>query len=427
MQINLRSPLLIRFAMVIEIAAFAAVLVWLTRTYLAEMVAQKPVTQNLRLATKLDPGNSDYHLQLARLLRYSLTDADPAAALEHLRRATQLNPRSPEPWLDLAGALDSEGRSTEAFTCLRHADMLAPNHPGYQWAIGNAFLLHGDIDEAFQHFKMVLAGGSEYDQILFSTAWKASGEANKILNELIPDKVETEFSYIRYLLSDKRYLEAKHVWQRLAAKSTSFLPMKAYEYLEALISAHRLDEAVSAWTDLRNKGIIKATYEATDQNLIINGDFEDGILNMGFDWRIVPIEHVNVEVDETTYRSPGRSFFIEFSGKQNVDYRNLFQYVRVSPGRSYRLHGYMKTEGITTDSGPRLEVRDAYNPDVLDKFSEDVRGSSTGWLPMTLEFDAPRQTDLLLVGVVRKHSQKFDSLIAGKVWVDDLSLTLNQE
>jgi hypothetical protein len=87
----------------------------------------------------------------------------------------------------------------------------------------------------------------------------------------------------------------------------------------------------------------------------------------------------------------------------------------------------MKTDGITTDSGPRLEVYDAYNPAALDKFTDDLTGSTEGWTPFLLDFTAGPKTELIVMRVVRLPSKKLDNLISGKVWLDDVQLTPAQK
>ncbi len=423
MQIVLRSNLFKRVALLLALAAFLALVVWVSRTYVAELVARKPSVQNLQVAARLDPSNSDYQLRLGRLFQYSLTDINPGRAVGHLKRATELDPYDPQPWLDLGAALEFQGKTAEAEASLRRADFLAPNIPAAQWAIGNFFLLHGNVDEAFRHFKVVLAGSLQYNQVLYNMAWKASGDASKILEQLIPNSVGTEFDYLYYLLSRQRLAEARSVWKRIAGSSEKFAPSQAAGYIDSLIAAHRPGEAYQVWNALQNKGLIRATDLETSHNLLLNGDFEEELLNMGFDWRIIPTAGAYAGLDQSTFHSPSHALLIQFSGKENLFYRNVLQFVRVAPGRSYRLRGFMKTEGITTDSGPRLEVRDAYELRALDKFSEDVRGDSIGWMPLLLDFTSGPKTELIAVGVTRFPSQKFDNLIAGKVWVDDLSLT----
>jgi hypothetical protein len=118
---------------------------------------------------------------------------------------------------------------------------------------------------------------------------------------------------------------------------------------------------------------------------------------------------------------------IQFSGKQNVFYQNFYQLVKVSPGHSYHLRAFLKTEGITTDSGPRLEVYDAYNTAVLDELSDNLTGSTDGWTPVLMDFVTGPKTELIVVRLVRFPSKKLDNLIAGKVWLDDVQLTLVQK
>ena len=325
---------------------------------------------NLEAAVRLDPGSADCHMRLARAYQYDVRNVHPERALEHLQRATRLSPHDPQAWIDLAATLEYQGEMAEAEVCLRRADILAPNIPAFQWPIANFYLLQGKTDEAFRHLKMVLAGTSQYDQIVFSTAWKASGDPNKILDQLIPRKTATEFSYLYYLLLQQRFSEAQSVWKRIISSPEKFPAQQSWYYIDTLIGARRPQEAYHAWKDLQSKGVIRSTVSGTPDNMLDNGDFEDELLNIGFDWRIVPVEGVYVGLDPTTFHSPSHALLVEFSGKQNIAYQNVVQYALLEPGRSYRLQGFVKTENITTDSGPRLRVYDAYDAAALDQLTE---------------------------------------------------------
>ena len=421
--LTLNSILSRRILALAGLVVFLYLAIWVARVCIADQVAGKPTVKNLNLAIRLDPGNSQYHLRLARMAQYSLENMNPELAMAQLTAAARLNPRDPQPWLELSAAQGFQGNAAAAEASLRRADLLAPNLPSVQWVIGNFFLLHGDVDEAFRHFKTVLAGSTQYNQILFSTAWKATGDSARILSELIPEKVATEIDYLYYLLAQKQFPEAPAVWKRVAASPETFPPERAAGYIDSLIGARLVGEAAQVWDDLLSKGLIKPTYQPRGENLLVNGDFEEDLLNMGFDWRLRPREGIYVGLDGSNFHSPSRALLITFSGKENVDFRDVFQFVRVSPGRSYRLTGFMKTEGITTDSGPRLEVRDPYDSSALQKFSEGLTGSSGGWSQAILDFATGAKTELVIVGVARLPSAKLDNLIAGKVWVDDLSLT----
>jgi hypothetical protein len=413
--------------MVLVSIIFLAVVGWNAKTYVAYELSRKPTVKNLELAVRLDPGNADYHLTLGRLYQYSIADIQPDKAVEHFRRAAELSAGDPRAWVDLAAALEFQGKISESEACLRRADFLAPNLPAFQWPIANFYLLHGNIDEAFRHFKVVLAGTSQYDQVVFRTAWKATEDPEKILNELIPRRVATEFSYLYYLLSQQHFPEAQAVWKLIMSGTEKFTAQQAAGYINILITARRPEDAYQVWRDLQGKGLARGPATGTQENLLANGDFEDELLNMGFDWRIAPVEGVYAGLDTAAYHSPSHALLVQFSGKQNVNYRNVYQYVKVSPGRRYRLQAFLKTENITTDSGPRLEVRDAYDPGALDTFSENLTENTNGWTSFLLDFETGPKTELVIVGLARPPSRKLDNLIAGKVWLDDVRLTLLSE
>jgi tetratricopeptide (TPR) repeat protein len=410
-----------------EAAMLLALIVWVGKAYVADVLGSRPTADNLERAVKFDPSNAVYHMRLGGIYEYSPLDLQLGKAEEHFRRATRLDPYDPQTWLELAAAMELQGRLEEAGACLRRVNLLAPNLPAYQWPIANFYLLQGNIDEAFRHFRVVLSGTAQYNSNVFGLAWKATDDAGKILQELIPERVTTEFSYLSFLISQRRLDEAQAVWKRIVAGREEFSPDQSSPYIDSLIGARRAQEAYQVWTDLQKKGLIRYSSMPSEKNLISNGDFEDELLNFGFAWRIIPVEGVYAGPDTSTYHSPSHALLIQFQGKQNLLYQYVFQFVKVSPGQSYHLRAFLKTEGITTDSGPRLEVYDAYNAAVLDKLTDDFTGSTDGWTTLLLDFAAGPKTELIVVRVTRLPSRKFDNLISGKVWLDDVQLTPAQK
>jgi hypothetical protein len=423
MQIAIKTKPARALLVSVEAAMFLVLTGWVGKAYVADVLASRPTADNLERAVKLDPSNADYHTRLGRLYEYSPVDLQLEKAEEHFRRATHLDSYDPQTWLELAVAMEFQARIEEAGACLRRVHLLAPNLPAYQWPIANFYLLQGSVDEAFRHFRVVLAGTSQYDSNVFGLAWKATDDGGKILQELIPERVTTEFSYLNFLVFGRRLNEAQAVWKRIVAGREAFSPGQSSPYIDNLVAAQRADEAYQVWTDLQKKGLIRYASLPSEKNLISNGEFEDELLNMGFDWRIVPVEGVYAGLDTSTYHSPSHALLVQFPGKQNLQYQHVYQYVKVSPGQSYRLQAFMKTEGITTDSGPHLEVYDAYNAAALDKSTDDLTGTSDGWTPLLLDFATGSKTELIVVRLVRLPSKKFDNLISGKVWLDDVRLT----
>lgn len=410
--------------MIFLVAGFLLTTAWIVKTYFAERAGHTLTINSLRLASRLDPGNSTYHVQLGRLYQYSITDPKPVEAVQQFYAAIKANPYSPQAWINLAAVHEFEGDPSKAEIDLQHASVLAPHLPIYQWTIGNYFLLHGNTQEAFRHLKVVLAGSRQYDRMVFNVAWKSSRNAAQILQELIPNELPAEFSYLNYLTKERRFPAAGAVWKRIAGNAESFDPHEASGYIDTLIKTGQADAAYQAWNDLQRKGLIRTAPGGPNQNLVTNGDFEDPLLNMGFGWRIQDIPGVYAGLDTATFHSPGHSLSVQFTGNQNLNYHQIFQFVKVSPNQSYQLDAFMKTQNITSDSGPRLEVIDAYDPRALDKFSPGMIGTSGGWNPLNMDFTTGPKTQLLLILLVRPPSKADDdTAITGRVWLDDVQIS----
>jgi hypothetical protein len=414
--------------MISVIVGFVLATVWIVKTYFADRAGHTLTIDSLRLASRLNPGNSTYHVQLGRLYQYSVTDPKPGQAIQQFQEAVKANPYDPQAWINLAAAHEFQGNPSRAEEDLWHASALAPNLPIYQWTIGNYFLLHGNTEEAFRHLKVVLAGSRQYDRTVFNVAWKATGNAGQILRELIPNDLPAEFSYLNYLLAEQRFPEAEAAWKRIAGNPEKFNPHEASGYIDTMIKTGRADAAYQAWTDLQGKGLIRTSPGGPNQNLIANGDFEDPLLNMGFGWRIQDASGVYAGTDTATFHSPGHSLSVQFTGNQNLNYHQTFQFVKVSPNHEYQLNAFMKTQNITSDSGPRLEVVDAYDPRSLDKFTSGMTGTSGGWNPLNMDFKTGPKAQLLLVLLVRPPSKADDdTTITGRVWLDDVQITSSSE
>jgi hypothetical protein len=95
-----------------------------------------------------------------------------------------------------------------------------------------------------------------------------------------------------------------------------------------------------------------------------------------------------------------------------MDYRGPSHWLAVDEGGAYELKFWMRTEGITTDKGVYVEVDGARSDAVL---------GTTFWQEFALPFEA--SSDLVTLWVRRDPSQRFDNLVAGKVWLDAFELT----
>jgi hypothetical protein len=92
----------------------------------------------------------------------------------------------------------------------------------------------------------------------------------------------------------------------------------------------------------------------------------------------------------------------------------------VRPG-NYVLRAWVRSDGITTNEGPRIAIQDAQSPNLLNIKSDSFLGTAE-WTPVTIPFTVGRNTSLISIRVIRDLSQKFDSKINGTVWLDSITL-----
>ena len=147
------------------------------------------------------------------------------------------------------------------------------------------------------------------------------------------------------------------------------------------------------------------------------------MVNGGFGWRFTNMSKAptcpSIQRLSTAALGPCSCILTE---NTISEFAHVVQYVMVEPDTRYRFVAYARSEGITTDSGPRITVYDAYDRTALAVATEGVI-ATTSWQEQNLEFRTGPRTKLLVVQVTRPTSRKLDNQIAGSLWLDDLSLT----
>ena len=403
------------------IMMFLWIAFWTSKSVAADYWVREPGLGQLKLAARLVPSNSDYQQFLGRYYLYTIEAMDLAKSEAHFRKATKLNPNEPKLWLQLASSLEYQGKFDVAEQFYLRAANLAPVNPIVAWSAGQFFLRQEKFDAALTHFRVVLLGTNSYNRALFETAWKALGDPNKILKDLIPSNQKTEIAYLNYLSEERRFGAAKKVWKRVISHPDSFELRHAGPYINQLLVAGMGVRAHETWTELLENQP-KPYYPSGGENLIVNGNFEEKPLGFGFDWREGRINGAVMEYDRNVFRSPGHSALIRFQGKNNVHYQHFFQWVKVKPLKRYRFQASMRTENITTDSGPLFEIVDPFNLSQLHQVSDDLVGT-WGWQTVTMDFRTGPRTKIIQLKVVRLPTRKLDNLVSGKVWIDDVSIT----
>ena len=384
------------------------------RAYLASHLAATPDVSNLNKAIRLEPSNAEYRALLGRNLALSLPSLDEA--ISNYRTAVHLNPYQARYWLDLAGAYQVSGHTGEQEHSVEQAVQADPTTPHVAWEAANFFLVQGDEERALRNFRVVLANDPEAVDSALQLCWRATGNANQILDQALPQRPDLYLSFLSLLVSKQEVTAAENVWNHLIALNQEFPTQLAFPYFRFLIAKQEVAAAQTAWQQLAGVNPSLQLYLPSRENLIINGGFEENLLNGGFDWWYQTNPHSSLVIDTSEFHAGTRSLSVTFDG-QSVSEVGIAQFVPVKPNTNYEFAAEFRTEELETASGPRFAIADAYS-DASYVLTDDVMGTNP-WRPQTAQFETGPNTKLLLLRIVRQPAAP---LIRGKLWIDDLRL-----
>jgi hypothetical protein len=391
------------------------------RAYLA---AHWNATSNLALrlkAARLEPGNAEYWGRLGASHQWDLSSADIQQAVHYLEKATRLNPRSADLWMELADAYQTSGDAARAREAYAKAQESYPISAEVAWRYGSFLVYEGAYSEGYTEFRRALSVDPTLATDAISECWQSSGSVVPILDNVLPRKSGYYIDAMNFFLSQNLTEPALAVWNR---RQELNLPVKMSEtvpLVDALIAEDRLADAQRTWSDGLD-GTNWGRDEVENRSLVMNSGFERHIANGGFDWREIAIDGVRFNFDNFLPHSGSRSLRIQFDGTKNLDFQNLFQLVPVKPGTRYHFSAYLRSQAISTDHGVHFEILDAKHPVELQVVTPDAIGT-TPWILQQTDFVTRPNTHLLRISLRRIPSWKFDNKLGGTVWVDDVALT----
>ena len=384
------------------------------RTYLASHLAATPDLSNLNKAIRLEPSNAEYWELRGRNL--ALSGASLDEAISDYRTAIHLDPYEARYWLDLAGAYQVAGRTSEQGESVEHAVEADPTTPHVAWEAANFFLVQGDQQRALRYFRVVLANDPEAVDSALLLCWRATGDANRILDQALPPRPDLYFSFLSLLISKQEVAAAENVWNHLIALNQEFSTKLAFPYFRFLIAKQEVAAAKTAWQKLAGVDHSLQPYLPSRENLIVNGGFEENVLNGGFDWWYESNTHAALAIDTSEFYNGTRSLSVTFDGLNPAD-AGILQFVAVKPNTGYEFSAQSRTEDIQSASGPRFSIVDAYTH-ASYVLSDDLLDTNP-WHEQHARFQTGPTTNLVLLRIVRQPGAP---LIRGKLWIDDLRL-----
>jgi len=421
MQIELQSPLR-RFglagACLIVIGFY---LLFAGRAYLAAHLATKSDLLDMRRAVRLEPSNAEYRAILSRYL--ALSGASTDDAISDFRTAVHLNPYQSQYWLDLASAYQVAGRIDEQTQSVEQAVKADPTTPNVAWAAANFFLIQGNLGKALPCFGTVLANDPDAVDRTLQICWRASGNADQIFDQALPRRTDLYLSFLRLLVLKQEVVAAENAWDHLIGLRQPFSPKLAFPYFQLLLAKQEVTAANTAWQQLAQVDKEIQPYLPSRENLIVNGGFEENLLNGGFDWWYDSNPHAALALDTDRFYGGTRSLSVTFDGRNAPD-AGIAQLIPVKPDTDYEFSAESRTQDIDSASGPRFAITDAYTTTVSYVLTDDLLGTNP-WHRQQARFHTGPGTNLLFLKVIRQPAAP---LIRGKLWIDDVRLveTSNQ-
>ncbi|HUR36988.1 MAG TPA: carbohydrate binding domain-containing protein [Terriglobales bacterium] len=403
---------------VVLLALLAAYVSATTRLYLAHRAVASNSLAGLERATKLSPGNADYSLLLARSRTLGLLEFTQGIA--EYRRALTLNPYASRGWLDLAAAYQMAGDPAGQTKAMQRAVEVDPTTPSVAWEVATFYIVQGDVKRALPHYRTFLASQADDTRSVLEILWPASAHnAELILAEGLPPEIKAHVEFLRFAVEQKDVPAANKIWDRLLTLKGELPTRETLPYFHLLLDSHEGARAQAAWKQLIDSQPALAKYQGSRENLIINGDFEDDILGGGLEWTFRKEASLDLKVDSLEFHSGNRSLFAGFE-QGSTPSLGVVQRVPVTGGAEYRFSVFVKADELTSASGPRISISDAYTGERYF-LSDDQRGT-TGWKEIQTTFRTRPETAILKIEVVR---EPFSSLIRGKLYLDDFTLRQN--
>ncbi|MCI0622333.1 MAG: carbohydrate binding domain-containing protein, partial [Acidobacteria bacterium] len=341
---------------------------------------------------------------------------DVASAVGSLTSAVTLNPHVARYWLDLATAHEISGEREQQRTALEAAVAAEPTTPGVAWDAGNFYLIRGDIEKALPQLRVVMERDPSRVGLALDRGWRASGDVDRMLAEALPRQAGIHLAFLDLLAEKQQTAACQKVWARIRELKQPLPTHKVALYIQYLIREREAGLAWMVWRDLLALNGHVESALAMD-NLVVNGGFEDRVLNGGFDWTYRLSPAVKLTIDTNQAHSGVRSLLLEFGGDPIAD-AGIFQYVRVEPNTEYEFSVYTRSQDIISARGPSLILQDAYE-EIAYFETSDVLGSSV-WNQQRGTFRTGGTSHLLILRIVRSPSA---SRIRGRLWIDDVSLS----
>lgn len=387
----------------------------------ASILGALPKPAAVRMAIAFDPANPGLYERMARISQSDL-EASPAESVRWYRKAALLEPEDGWYWESLGEACEFAGEQRCATSSFSRAVSLDPMAPRALWLAANHELLVGSASKAFPYFRRLLAMDSGYANAVFAISLRAFGQPQQMAERLLPagSSPALKLAYVNFLVGQNDFPLANRIWSQVVSNHAPFDFSLAGPYLEKLISTGRIAQAAGVWHGLERLGILSGGGAETG-NLVFNPGFEKNPMNAGFGWRVQDVPYITAEFGDPSAHNGVRCLRIDYAVPENEASEPVSQLIPVFGNQTYRLTAWVRSQGITSNSGPGLLVTDPQHAGCLTAQTRGAEGTAP-WHEVSVTFSTCAHTSLVRLAVWRPRADAFPNRISGYFWLDDVSL-----
>jgi len=421
MELSLEASGRRQILLIVALAISAVLIFQAGEVWLANHRLDSEEIATMERGARLMPGDGSAWDRLGRLRQWDFVNPDLPGAVADYWKAVGDDPRSAHYWMDLAGAYEAMGDDAPALDAYRRAKAAYPASAEVDFYFGNFLLRDENYPQAYAELQHAVRTDPTLLPLAISRTWRSSEDIDELLNNVLPANTEAYLETLDFFASIHQAGPGLAVWKRLVELGKPIPLSRAFAFFDELIREDRAGEARDAW-----RGAVAVAGlprdESSSQNLIWNGKFAREFLNGGLDWRWEPQADADMSVDSEPGPNGSRAIRIDFGGGTNLSVVAPEQYVPVEPAHRYHFQAFLRTEGITTESGMRFRITDPNHNGALNVQTDNLTGSHP-WTVAQTDFDTPSDTHFLLVQLFRAQSRLFENKLEGTVRIADVSVS----
>jgi len=410
-----------RSALVLVSIATAAILVSQASVlWLANHRLDSEKLDLMERGATLTPGDGSAWDRVGRLHQWDFVHPDLLLAIRDFQKAVQDDPRSAHYWMDLASADEASGEDARAREAYKRAKAVYPASGEVAFHYGNFLLREQEYPVAFEELREAVHADPTLLPLAISRAWRSTEDVNELLDQLVPPSADAYMQAVDFLATSNQAEPALAVWHRLVTSKQKLALPESFPLLDELIRKDRADDAGRVWREALGAAGMPHD-DPPNHSLVWNGDFAHDFSNGGLDWRWSEVLGAEIGFDSGPPGNASRAVRLDFTGGSNLTLVGPAEYVPVEPARGYHFRGWMRTEGITTESGLRFSITDPNHGDIDPVLTENFTGTRP-WTSVEQDLTTDPRTHFLVVRLSRTPSRLFENKLGGTAWIADISV-----